>query len=59
VSMALILSKGFNGSGSEMRQGVPARSNKFVYEVQLLLYVSIQIWGSMWVLMDIKSVKLW
>jgi len=39
-----MLSKAFNGSGSDSVQCVPARSNQFVREVQLLEYFSIRIW---------------
>jgi len=54
-----ILSKAFKGSGSESELWVPARSNQFVREVQWLSYSHIRIWGSMWVLADIKSGKSW
>jgi len=54
-----MLSKVFKGSGSEKEQSVPARSNQFVWEVQLLSYSHIRIWGSMCVLADMKSGKSW
>jgi len=53
------LSKAFNGSGSDNEQYLLARSNQFVQDVQLLSFFCIQIWGSMYLRMDIKSGKLW
>jgi hypothetical protein len=44
VSIALILSKAFKGSVSKARQGMPARSNQFVREMQLLSYWCIRLW---------------
>lgn len=44
VSVALILWKAFKRLGSKTRQGILVRSNKFVWEVQLLSYVCIQTW---------------
>jgi hypothetical protein len=55
VSIASILSTAFNGFGSKTRQGIPARSNQFIREVQLLSYWCIRIWRSMGVLTDFKS----
>jgi len=48
----------FKGSGSDKVQGVPARSNQSIREVQLLSYFCIRIWRSMRVIADIKSGKL-
>jgi len=53
-----MLSKAFKGSGSDSVQCVPARSNQFVREVQLLSYFCIRVWGSVRVISDIKSGKL-
>jgi hypothetical protein len=53
-----MLSKAFKGSGSDELQDVPARSNQFVREVQLLSYFCIRIWRLMGVVSDIKSGKL-
>jgi len=53
-----MLSKAFKGSGSDSVQCVPARSNQFVREVQLLSYLCIRVWGSVRVISDIKSGKL-
>ena len=53
-----MLSKAFSGSGSDKVQEVPARSNQFVQEVQLLSYFCIRIWRSVGVISDIKSGRL-
>ena len=54
-----ILSKAFKGFGSEGEQWIPAMSNQFVREGQLLLYSCIRICGSVYVLGDIRSDKSW
>jgi len=54
-----ILSKALKGLGSEKEQQVSARSNQFVREVQLLMYSQIRLWGSMWVLTEIKFGMSW
>ena len=58
ASIAWVLSKAFSGSGSKTRQGVPAKSNQFVRELQFLSYWSIRIWRSVQIRTDIKSSKL-
>jgi len=54
-----MLSKAFKGSGSDKEHSVPARSNQFARQVQLLSYCPIRLWGSMWVLADIVSGNSW
>jgi hypothetical protein len=58
VNSSPMLSKAFRGSGSDKMQDIPARSNQFVRDVQLLSYFYIRIWRSVGVVMDIKSGKL-
>jgi len=55
--MALLLLKAFKCLGSKTEQRVTTRSNAFAWEVQLLWYFSIGIWGSVWTLMDMISGK--
>jgi hypothetical protein len=43
-SSPLILSKVFKGLGSDKEQCVPARSNQFIREVELVSYLCIRIW---------------
>jgi len=59
ASIAPILSKAFNGSGSEIEHDTLTRSHQLLREIQSLSYSVIQVWGPMWVLTDIESGKSW
>jgi len=59
AGIASKLSKTFKGSGSEIKQRVPARSNQFVWKVQLLSYSRVRIWWLLWVLLEISCGKSW
>jgi hypothetical protein len=53
-----MLSKAFRGSGLDNVRDVPAMSNQFVRDMQLLSYLCIRIWRSMGVVIEIISGKL-
>ena len=58
-TMTPILFNGFKGSGSEITQGVPERLNQSIQDVKLLWYFHIRIWGSIRIVMNIKSGESW